>query len=58
MDALQIIEDEQEEIDETESLEKKKEDEKKVDEEIFEKLRPLFESEEEEFVDEKSYIEL
>ncbi len=58
MDALQIIEDEQEEIDETESLEKKKDDEKKVDEEIFEKLRPLFESEEEEFVDEKSYIEL
>lgn len=58
MDALQIIEDEQEEIDETEILEKKKEDEKKVDEEIFEKLRPLFESEEEEFVDEKSYIEL
>jgi len=58
LDALQIIEDEQEEIDETEILEKKKEDEKKVDEEIFEKLRPLFESEEEEFVDEKSYIEL
>ena len=58
MDALQIIEDEQEEIDETEILEKKKEDEKKVDEEIFEKLRPLFESEEDEFVDEKSYIEL
>lgn len=59
-DALKILEDEQDEEEEKkdEIVEKKLEEEKDLNEEVWNELKPLFESDEEEFVDENSYIKL